>query len=52
MAAYYLEDLCHAGLEEWRQVTVIGSKESSHNIIQQARILMRQIRFRDMCMGT
>ena len=21
----YLEDLCHAGLEEWRQVTVIGS---------------------------
>ena len=47
-AAYYLEDLCHAGLEEWRQVTVIGSTESSHNIIQEARILMRQIRFRDM----
>jgi len=47
-AAYYLEDLCHAGLEEWRQVTVIGSTESSHNIIQEARILMKQMRFRDM----
>ena len=47
-ATYYLEDLCHAGLEEWRQVTVISSTESSHNIIQEARILMRQIRFRDM----
>ena len=47
-ATYYLEDLCHAGLEEWRQVTVIGSTESSHNIIQEARVLMRQIRFRDM----
>ena len=22
-ATYYLEDLCHAGLEEWRQGTVI-----------------------------
>ena len=47
-ATYYLEDLCHAGLEEWRQVTVIGSTESSHNIIQEARILMKQMRFRDM----
>ena len=29
-------------------MTVIGSTESSHNIIQEARILMKQIRFRDM----
>jgi hypothetical protein len=26
-AARYLEDLCNAGLEEWRRVTVIGSTE-------------------------
>ena len=28
-------DVCgFIGLDEWRQVTVIGSTESSHNIIQ------------------
>ena len=47
-AARYLEDLCNAGLEEWRRVTVIGSTECSHNIIQEARTLMRHIRHRDM----
>ena len=45
-AARYLEDLCNAGLEEWRRVTVIGSTECSHNIIQEARTLMRHIRSR------
>ena len=35
------EPICHAGLEEGRQVTVpvIGNAESSHNITQEARIL-------------
>ena len=56
-AARYLEDLCktmhkpcrsRGSLEEWRRVTVIGSTECSHNIIQEARTLMRHIRHRDM----
>ena len=47
-ASYYLEDLCNAGLGEWRRVTVIGTTENSHNIIQEARILMIQMRSRDM----
>ena len=35
-------DLRDAGLEEWRRVTVIDNTESSHNIVQEARILMTQ----------
>ena len=41
-AANYLEDLRDAGLEEWRRITVIDNTESSHNIVQEARILIAQ----------
>ena len=47
-AANYLEDLRDAGLEEWRRVTVINNTESNHNIVQEARELMAQIRSRDI----
>ena len=34
--------------KQWRRVTVINNTESNHNIVQEARELMAQIRSRDI----